>query len=71
MRVTTAFNRLLRLPGAAVIDLSFRVEGVIGPCGADAAGGCAAAADRQAGRSRSTIGATSAGGTWTSAPTVA
>lgn len=29
MRVTTAFNRLLRLPGAAVIDVSFSSEGVI------------------------------------------
>ena len=29
MRVTTAFNRLLRLPGAAVIDVSFGTEGVI------------------------------------------
>lgn len=29
MRVTTAFNRLLRLPGASVIDVSFSGEGVI------------------------------------------
>jgi len=29
MRVTTAFNRLLRLAGASVIDVSFGVEGVI------------------------------------------
>jgi transposase len=29
VRVTTAFNRLLRLPGAAVIDVSFSLEGVI------------------------------------------
>ena len=29
MRVTTAFNRLLRLPGALVIDVSFVSEGVI------------------------------------------
>ncbi len=29
MRVTTAFNRLLRLPGSAVIDVSFSAEGVI------------------------------------------
>ena len=29
MRVTTAFNRLLRLPGAAVMDVSFGAEGVI------------------------------------------
>jgi len=29
MRVGTAFNRLLRLPGASVIDVSFGVEGVI------------------------------------------
>jgi transposase len=29
VRVTTAFNRLLRLPGAAVIDVSFSGEGVI------------------------------------------
>ncbi len=29
MRVTTAFNRLLRLPGASVIDVSFANEGVI------------------------------------------
>jgi transposase len=29
MRVSTAFNRLLRLPGASVIDVSFTAEGVI------------------------------------------
>ena len=29
MRVTTAFNRLLGLPGASVIDVSFGGEGVI------------------------------------------
>jgi len=29
VRVTTAFNRLLRLPGASVIDVSFGAEGVI------------------------------------------
>jgi transposase len=29
MRVSTAFNRLLRLPGASVIDVSFGDEGVI------------------------------------------
>jgi transposase len=29
VRVTTAFNRLLRLPGASVIDVSFSGEGVI------------------------------------------
>ena len=29
MRVTTALNRLLRLPGASVIDVSFAAEGVI------------------------------------------
>jgi transposase len=29
VRVTTAFNRLLRLPGAAVIDVSFGPDGVI------------------------------------------
>ena len=29
MRVTTAFKRLLRLPGASVIDVSFGLEGVI------------------------------------------
>ena len=29
MRVTSAFNRLLRLPGASVIDVSFATEGVI------------------------------------------
>jgi hypothetical protein len=29
MRVTTAFHRLLRLPGAAVVDVSFGAEGVI------------------------------------------
>lgn len=29
MRVTTAFNRLLRLRGASVIDVSFTAEGVI------------------------------------------
>ncbi len=29
MRVTTAFNRLLRLPGAAITDVSFGSEGVI------------------------------------------
>lgn len=29
MRVTTAFKRLLRLPGASVIDVSFGAQGVI------------------------------------------
>jgi transposase len=29
VRVTTAFNRLLRLPGASVTDVSFGAEGVI------------------------------------------
>ncbi len=29
MRVTSAFNRLLRLPGASVIDVAFDAEGVI------------------------------------------
>jgi transposase len=29
VRVTTAFNRLLRLPGASVIDVSFSAQGVI------------------------------------------
>ena len=29
MRVTTAFNRLLALPGARVIDVSFTPEGVV------------------------------------------
>ena len=29
MRVTTAFNRLLGLPGASVIDVGFGSEGVI------------------------------------------
>src|SRR4051812_43474416 len=29
VRVTTAFKRLLRLPGASVIDVSFGAEGVI------------------------------------------
>ena len=37
MRVTTAFNRLLRLPGAAVIDVSFSSEGVIADRPASAA----------------------------------
>jgi hypothetical protein len=29
VRVTTAFKRLLRLPGASVIDVSFTGEGVV------------------------------------------
>ncbi len=29
MRATTAFNRLLRLPGASILDVSFGAEGVI------------------------------------------
>ncbi|MCA1678873.1 MAG: ISL3 family transposase [Actinobacteria bacterium] len=29
MRVTTGFNRMLRLPGASVVDVSFGAEGVI------------------------------------------
>ena len=29
MRVQTAFNRMLRLPGASVTDVSFGAEGVI------------------------------------------
>jgi hypothetical protein len=29
VRVTTAFKRLLRLPGASVVDVSFGTEGVV------------------------------------------
>ena len=29
MRVTTAFNRMLRLPGASVVDVGFAAEGVV------------------------------------------
>src|SRR4051795_5790701 len=29
VRVTTAFKRLLRLPGASVVDVSFTAEGVL------------------------------------------
>ncbi|HEX2478140.1 MAG TPA: transposase family protein, partial [Geminicoccaceae bacterium] len=29
MRVQTAFNRMLRLPGASVVDVAFGAEGVI------------------------------------------
>jgi transposase len=29
VRVTTAFNRMLRLPGASVIGVSFAIEGVV------------------------------------------
>ena len=29
MRVTTAFRRLLRLPGASVVDVSFGDEGIV------------------------------------------
>ena len=67
MRVTTAFNRLLRLPGAAVIDVSFGGEGVIVTVRCDAGGGCARAAGRPAGSWRSTTGGSSAGATSTSA----
>ena len=47
MRVTTAFNRLLRLPGASVIDVSFTAEGVIvtGPASPPAPGVRALRAD--------------------------
>jgi hypothetical protein len=65
VRVTTAFNRLLRLPGASVIDVGFGAEGVIVTvrlrrrrrvycvCGQTARG------------FRSTTGGQSAGATWT------
>ena len=68
MRVTTAFNRLLRLPGASVIDVSFGAEGVIVTVRLGAAGGCARCCG-QTGRSlRSTTGGSSAGGISISAP---
>jgi len=48
VRVTTAFTRLLCLPGASVIDVSFGAEAVIVPSGCGDAGGCAPRAGRPA-----------------------
>ena len=76
MRVTTAFKRLLRLPGASVVDVGFAAEGVIVTVRLRRRRRVCACCG-QTGRqleihdSRSTIGASSAGGTWTSAPAAA
>jgi hypothetical protein len=68
MRVTTAFNRLLRLPGAAVIDVSFDGEGVIVTVGLRrrrrVCGRCAQTGRRLEIHDRRT----NAGGIWISAP---
>jgi hypothetical protein len=71
MRVTTAFKRLLRLPGASVIDVSFTGEGVIVTVVCGAAGACARVAGRPAAGWRSTTVAESAGGIWIWAPAAA
>lgn len=57
MRVSTALNRLLGLPGASVIDVSFGSEGVIVTVSSGAPGGSARAAGRRAPIFRSTTGA--------------
>jgi hypothetical protein len=67
MRVTTAFNRLLRLPGASVIDVSFGGEGVIVTVGLRRARRFARAAGKPAPIFRSTTAESSAGAIWTSA----
>ena len=51
MRVTTGFNRMLRLPGASVIDVSFGAEGVIVTVRLADGGGSALAAGSSAARS--------------------
>jgi len=67
MRVTTAFNRLLRLPGASVIDVSFSSEGVIVAIRLRRGGGSAPGAGSSA--ATFTTGGSSAGGIWTSGST--
>lgn len=69
MRATTAFNRLLRLPGASVSGVSFGAEGVIVTVGLRRRRLSARAAARSA--APSTTGASSAGATSTSAPAAA
>ena len=70
MRVSTAFKRLLRLPGASVVDVSFGAEGVIVTVRLRRRRRICAECVRPAG-SRSTIAVSSAGGTWISAPAAA
>ena len=66
MRVSTAFNRLLRLPGAAVIDVGFGGEGVIVTVRLRRRRRvCGLSVGRPAGSWRSTTGGSSAGVTWT------
>jgi hypothetical protein len=70
VRVSTAFERLLRLPGAGVTDVSFTGEGVVVTvrlrCRRRVCGGCG-----QTGPWRSTPAASSAGGNSISAPAAA
>ena len=68
MRVTTAFNRLLRLPGAAVIDVSFGGEGVIVTVRLRRRRRVCSVCGRPAGAWRSTTTGSSAGATWTLVP---
>jgi hypothetical protein len=56
VRVSTALNRLLGLPGASVIDVSFGSEGVIVTVSSGAPGGSARAARRRAPIFRPTTG---------------
>jgi hypothetical protein len=49
VRVTTAFNRMLGLPGASVIGVEFGTHGVVVRAGCAAGGGCARSAARSAG----------------------
>ena len=71
MRVTTAFKRLLRLPGASVVDVSFTAEGVIVTVRLRRRRRVCSGCGQTGRRSRSTTAASSAGGTWTSAPAAA
>ena len=67
MRVTTAFKRLLRLPGVSVIDVAFGAEEVI--VTVRLLRRPARGAARAVGSWRSTTAGSSAGATSTSAPT--
>jgi hypothetical protein len=71
VRVSTGFDRLLRLPGATVIDVGFGAEGVIVTVRLRRRRWCAAAAARPADALRSTTTESGPGGTWISAPAVA
>jgi hypothetical protein len=64
VRVTTAFKRLLRLPGASVVDVSFTADAVIVTVRLRRRRRVCSCCGQTGRHWRSTTGASSAGGTW-------